>query len=60
MAEILVKIDPKIYFHDFIIEEDKNVIYTTLLKDFYGKLFNINFWKDLTKKLSRWGFETNS
>ena len=37
------------------------MIYAVLIKSLYGKLVaRLVFWKDLTKKLSRWGSELNS
>ena len=38
MAEMLVNIGPENYYDKLVIEGGKKVIYTTLLKGFYGTL----------------------
>jgi hypothetical protein len=60
MAELLVKIDPKLYRKYLLIKKGKPVMYVQLKKALYGTLqAGLLFWKDLTKNLNEWGFEIN-
>jgi Reverse transcriptase (RNA-dependent DNA polymerase) len=60
MAELLVKIDPKLYQQHIIMEGNKPVIYVELQKALYGTLrAALLFWRMLTKQLEEWGFEVN-
>jgi Reverse transcriptase (RNA-dependent DNA polymerase) len=61
MAELLVKINPKMYRKYLIInKKGKPVLYVELLKALYGTLkAALLFWKKLVATLREWGFETN-
>jgi hypothetical protein len=60
MAELLVKIDPKLYHKNLLIEKGKPVMYVQLKKALYGTLqAALLFWKKLSKKLVEWGFKIN-
>ena len=60
MAELLVRIDPKLYRRYVQIERGKQVLYVELRKALYGTLkAALLFWKRLTDKLKGWGFEIN-
>jgi hypothetical protein len=60
MAELLVKIDPKLYRkYLLLVSKGKPVIYVQLKKALYGtQQVALLFWKKLTKKLKEWGFES--
>ena len=60
IAEMLVKLDPKMYRKYVKNEHGKTVLYVELLKALYGTLkAALLFWKLLSKKLVKWGFEIN-
>ena len=60
MAELLVKLDPKLYRKYVRSENRKPVLYVELLKALYGTLrAALLFWKRLSKQLVDWGFEIN-
>jgi hypothetical protein len=60
MAELLVKLDPKLYRKDIQVKKGKPVMYVQLKKALYGTLqASLLFWKDLSGKLREWGFEVN-
>jgi hypothetical protein len=59
-AEMLVKMDPKLYRKYVKDENGKSVLYTKLLKALYGTLrAALLFWKLLPSKLVKWGFTIN-
>ena len=60
IAEMLVKLDPKLYRKFVRDENGKTVLYVELLKALYGTLkAALLFWKLLSKKLVSWGFVIN-
>jgi hypothetical protein len=60
MAELIVKLDPKLYRKYVHYERGKPVIYVRLKKALYGTLeAALLFWKKLSKSLEKWGFEKN-
>jgi hypothetical protein len=60
IAEMLVKMDPKLYRKYVKDENGKSVLYVELLKALYGTLkAALLFWKLLTSKLVKWGFAIN-
>jgi hypothetical protein len=60
MAELLVKIDPKLYRKHLLIKKGKPIMYVQLKKALYGTLqAGLLFWKDLTKNLKEWDFKIN-
>jgi hypothetical protein len=60
MAELLVKIDPKLYRKYLMTKNGKPIMYVQLKKALYGTLqAALLFWKDLSKKLVAWGFKIN-
>jgi hypothetical protein len=60
MAELLVKLDPKLYRKYVQIEKGKKVLYVQLKKALYGTLkAALLFWKKLTEKIEEWGFVIN-
>jgi hypothetical protein len=60
MAELLVKLDPNLYRKYIQIKKGKPVMYVQLKKALYGTLqASLLFWKDLSGKLRKWGFEVN-
>jgi hypothetical protein len=60
MAEMLVKMDPKLYRKYVKDENGKTVMYVELLKALYGTMrAALLFWKLLSNKLVSWGFEIN-
>jgi hypothetical protein len=60
IAEMLVKLDPKLYRKYVRDENGKSVLYVELLKALYGTLkAALLFWKLLSKKLVSWGFVIN-
>ena len=60
MAEMLVKLDPKMYRKYIQLEGDKKVLYVELRKALYGTMrAALLFWKLLTSKLEAWGFKIN-
>jgi hypothetical protein len=60
MAELLVRIDPKLYRKYIRIEKGRQVLYVQLMKALYGTLTAaFLFWKRLCSQLIKWGFELN-
>ena len=60
IAEILVRMDPKLYRKYVKDENGKTVLYMELLKALYGTLrAALLFWKLLSSKLVLWGFVIN-
>eukprot|EP00957_Ditylum_brightwellii_P060771 4614075-Ditylum_brightwellii.AAC.1 len=60
MAELLVKINPKIYCKHLRTEKGKSVLYVPLQKALYGTMkAALLFWENLANALQEWGFETN-
>jgi Reverse transcriptase (RNA-dependent DNA polymerase) len=60
MAELLVKLDPKLYRKYVQTTNGKSVLYVQLKKALYGTLkAALLFWKKLTTKLKEWGFIIN-
>jgi hypothetical protein len=60
MAELLVKLDPKLYRKFVQVEKGKNVLYVELKKTLYGTLkAALLFWKKLSAQLQEWGFVLN-
>jgi hypothetical protein len=60
MAELLVKLDPKLYRKYVQVVKGKNVLYVELKKALYGTLrAALLFWKKLSAKLQEWGFVIN-
>lgn len=60
MAELLTKVDPKLYRKYIQIENGKKVLYAELKKALYGTLkAALLFWKLLTKQLLEWGYTIN-
>jgi hypothetical protein len=60
MAELLVKLDPKMYRKCILIKNGKSVMYVKLQKALYGTLqAALLFWKNLTASLKEWGFDIN-
>jgi hypothetical protein len=60
MAELLVKLDPKLYRKYVQMENGKQVLYLELRKALYGTLkAALLFWKRLTSELESWGFVIN-
>ena len=60
MAELLVKLSPKLYRPYVLMENGKLVLYVELQKALYGTLkAALLFWKRLSSQLVTWGFELN-
>jgi hypothetical protein len=60
IAEMLVRMDPKMYRKYVKDEHGKSVLYVELLKALYGTMrAALLFWKLLSSKLVEWGFEIN-
>ena len=60
IAEMLVRLDPKMYRQYIKDENGKTVLYVELLKALYGTMrAALLFWKLLSSKLVLWGFEIN-
>jgi hypothetical protein len=60
IAEMLVRMDPKLYRKYVRDENGKSVLYVELLKAIYGTLrAALLFWKLLSSKLILWGFTIN-
>jgi hypothetical protein len=57
MAELLVRIDPKLYRKHVQLENGKQVLYVELKKALYGTLkAALLFWRRLLSQLMEWGF----
>jgi len=60
MAEMLAKVDPKLYKKYLVDEKGKKVMYVQLQKALYGTLSAaMLFWKDLSGRLKQEGFVQN-
>eukprot|EP00957_Ditylum_brightwellii_P137536 10485234-Ditylum_brightwellii.AAC.1 len=60
MAELLVKIDPKMYRKHLRTEKGKSILYVRLQKALYGTMkAALLFWENLANALHEWGFEIN-
>ena len=60
MAEVIKRIDPKLYSKYTKHENGKDVIYVILTKALYGTLqAALLFWQNLSTELKKWGFEIN-
>jgi hypothetical protein len=60
MAELLVRIDPKLYRKHIQVQRGKQVLYVELKKALYGTLkAALLFWKKLSSTLESWGFIVN-
>ncbi|KAI2496760.1 Reverse transcriptase (RNA-dependent DNA polymerase) [Fragilaria crotonensis] len=60
MAELMVRIDPKMYRKYIQMENGRMVLYVELEKALYGTLTGaFLFWKKLSKQLIKWGFVLN-
>eukprot|EP00957_Ditylum_brightwellii_P046151 3501580-Ditylum_brightwellii.AAC.1 len=60
MAELLTKLDLKMYRQYLRSEGGKSVLYVQLKKVLYGTLkAALLFWKNLSSCLQEWGFEIN-
>ena len=60
IAEMLVKLDPKLYRKFIKDEHGKPVLYVELLKALYGTMrAALLFWKKLSSQLVEWGFVIN-
>jgi hypothetical protein len=60
IAEMLVKMDPKMYRKYVKDENGKSVLYVELLKALYGTMrAALLFWQLLSSKLESWGFVIN-
>ena len=60
MAELMVRIDPKMYRKYIQMENGRMVLYVELEKALYGTLTGaFLFWKKLSKQLVKWGFVLN-
>jgi hypothetical protein len=60
MAELLAKLDQKMYSKHTVIEHGKVVLYVVLLKALYGTLrAALLFWRKLSAALVSWGFVIN-
>jgi hypothetical protein len=60
MADLLVKLDPKLYRKHVQIKKGKPIMYMQLKKALYGTLqASLLFWKDLSGNLKKWGLEIN-
>jgi hypothetical protein len=58
IAEMLVRMDPKLYRKYVRDENSKAVLYVELLKAIYGTLIAaLLFWKLISSKLILWGFK---
>ena len=60
MAELLTKLDPKLYQKYATNEKGRTVLYVYLKKDLSGKIqAALLFLRNLTSGLQEWGFEIN-
>jgi len=58
MAELMARMDPKMYRKYVQYEHSKPVLYVELLKALYGTLrASLLFWKKLSKQLIGWVLE---
>ena len=60
MAELMVRIDPKLYRKYMQLENGRQVLYVELQRALYGTLTGaFLIWKKLSKRLIKWGFVLN-
>ena len=60
MAELLTKLEPKLYRKYVMNKKGITVLYVEFKKALYGTLqVALIFWKSLTSILQEWGFEIN-
>jgi len=60
MAELLVQLDPKLYWKYIQVIKDKPILYVKLQKALYGTLRTTYlFWKRFSDHLMKWGFVLN-
>ncbi|KAL7559815.1 hypothetical protein ACA910_003979 [Epithemia clementina (nom. ined.)] len=60
MAELITKLEPKLYNKYVVYERGEPVIYVVLLKALYGTLrAALLFWQRLSTQLTKWGFVIN-
>lgn len=60
LAELLTKVDPKLYTKYLTTERGKTIVYVQLQKALYGTLLAILlFWEDLCGHLHKEGYKTN-
>jgi hypothetical protein len=60
MAELLVRLDPKLYRKYLHSNNGKPVLYVELKKALYGTLkAALLFWRRLSNQLGEWGFKVN-
>jgi hypothetical protein len=60
MAELLARLDPKLYRKHIMIKKGKPIMHVQLKKALYGTLHaSLLFWKDLSKNLTDRGFVIN-
>jgi hypothetical protein len=60
MAELLVRLDPKLYRKYVHSRNGKPILYVELKKALYGTLkAALLFWKRLSNQLAEWGFKVN-
>ncbi len=60
LAELMVKMDPKIYWKYVTIKKGRQVLYLRLQKALYGMMKSaLLFYRKLIKELKEMGFEIN-
>ena len=60
MAELLTKLDPKLYRKYMTNKRGRTVLYVELNKSLYGTLqAELLFWRNLASSLHDWGFDIN-
>jgi len=60
MAELMARLDPKLYRKYVMIEHGKPALCVELLTALYGTMrASLLFWKKLSQQLVSWGFEIN-
>lgn len=60
MAELMVRLDPKLYRKYVTYEGKRKVLYVELLHALYGTLRSaLLFWQRLSSQLQKWGFKLN-
>ena len=60
MAELLTKLDPKLYRKYMTNKRGRTVLYVELKKSLYGTLqAELLFWRNLVSSLHDWGFDIN-
>ena len=60
MINLLMKLEPKLYWKYILIEKGKPILYVELKKALYSTLCAaLLFWQKLSKQLEDWGFKIN-